>query len=47
MKMDTEELVREIQEDREQIAKIKQNMGIFFIFVLAAIIFISILTITK
>lgn len=41
--MDTEQLEQEVNEQRQQIEHIKENVGILFIFVLCAIIFFSIL----
>ena len=41
--MNTEELENEIIDAREQIAKVKEWVGCLFIFILAGIIFITLL----
>ena len=41
--MDTEQLEQQVNEQQQQIERIKENVGILFIFVLCAIIFFSIL----
>lgn len=41
--MDTEQLEEQVNEQRQQIERIKENVGILFIFILCAIIFFSVL----
>ena len=42
-KMDTEQLEQQVNEQRQQIERIREHVGILFLFVLCAIIFFSVL----